>query len=106
MMEKHITTFCSACDKRPEIFVNYDNEQGRQIIINDAFGNNMYMSEEQLWRCPKIFIDNTKGFDKQVIVIDDFGNQIYLSKEQLEWLAIEACEHLIFREQMLGKRLL
>jgi hypothetical protein len=61
-MEKHITTFCYACDKCPELFVNDDNEQGRQVIIKDDFGNKVYMSKEHL----KVFVNEAKNgkFDK------------------------------------------
>ena len=56
-MEKHITTFCYSCGKCPELFVNDDDELGRQVIIKDDFDNKVYMSKEHL----EVFVNEAKN---------------------------------------------
>jgi hypothetical protein len=65
-MEKHITTLCFLpWEDCPELFVDNDNEQGRQVIIKDDFGNKVYMSKEHL----KVFVNKARNgiFEKGVL---------------------------------------
>jgi hypothetical protein len=47
-MKQHILTLCTACGRCPKIFIDNTRAKNKQVTIIDDFGNQVYLSKEQL----------------------------------------------------------
>lgn len=47
-MKQHILTLCTACGRCPKIFIDNTVANNKQVTIIDDFGNQVYLSIEQL----------------------------------------------------------